>query len=215
MIKLLGLSGPSGSGKTTLAACLRNHLGDGEVSIHSQDAYYRDLSHLPRELREGRNFDQPTALDLDLLEDHLRDLKRGRAVEEPIYDFQEHVRRGTRRVQPGAALVIVDGHLIFSSERVLGLMDLSVYLDADLDLLLVRRLLRDTRERGRSVESVCRQYLETVRPMLFEHGTKGKARADLVLSTADGVDVVLRSALAAVSERLGIRARAARGEGAA
>jgi uridine kinase len=152
------------------------------------------------------NFDHPAALDWDLLEEQLSSLKQGRSIEEPVYDFHEHVRRGPRQACPGAQLLIVDGPLLFSTDRVLHLMDFMIYLETDLDLLFIRRLLRDTTERGRAVDSVCRQYLETVRPMLFEHVTQGRARADLVLATDRDSEAVLRSALAAIVERFGLGA---------
>lgn len=204
MKKLLGICGPSGSGKTTLASGLRERLGRDAVSIHSQDAYYRDLGHLPHDARNRMNFDHPGALDWDLLEEHLAALKQGRPVEEPVYDFHEHVRRGSRQAHPGVDLLIVDGHLLFSTDRVLHLIDFTVYLDADLDLLFIRRLLRDTAERGRGVASVCSQYLETVRPMLFEHVAPAKAKADLVLATDRDHEAVLEAVLAAVAGRFGL-----------
>jgi uridine kinase len=146
-----------------------------------QDYYYKDLSNLPLEERAQLNFDHPDALDLDMMEQHIRELCAGRPVECPLYDFTRHTRSAeTLHVEP-LPIIIVEGILIFYSEALRGLMDLKIYVDTDPDLRFLRRLSRDMTERGRSVDSVIRQYLETVRPMHLQFVEPYKRYADIII----------------------------------
>jgi uridine kinase len=179
-VRLIGVAGPSGSGKTRLAQALARSYPGGLVL--NADDYYRDLSHLSQAEREGFNFDAPEALDLDVLAKDLIALRQGFGVDAPVYDFASHTRRPrTRRIEP-AGLIVTEGVLLLHSAAVRAQFDLSVYLDAPLDICLLRRLRRDTLERGRSAASVLAQYEATVRPMALTYVLPQRGLADRVLS---------------------------------
>ena len=184
---MLGIAGPSGSGKTTLAERLADKF-DGRCIIVSEDRYYRDLSHLPREERDGVNFDHPDALDWQALARDIRALKAGRGVDAPVYDFRSHTRKpGSEHLEP-KPLVIVEGILILHVPLVREQMDYKLYLDVAGDIRFIRRLRRDIQERRRTVESVIRQYLDTVRPMYERFVRPTACFADVELDTQDDVD---------------------------
>jgi uridine kinase len=200
---VLGVAGGSGSGKTTVVRRLNAALGGaGAVSVLHHDSYYRDASHLSPEERKGINYDHPDSLETELLIDHLRSLLEGRAVEVPVYDFANHVRTDrTARVEP-RPVVILDGILILWDQQLRELMDVKLFVDADADVRLERRLRRDMEERGRSPDSVLTQYMKTVRPMHLEFVEPSKRYADVIIPRGGqnrvGVDMVLamvRSAL--------------------
>ncbi len=162
---LVGIAGGSCSGKTTFARRLATLLSDDGVVSISFDSYYRPLDHLPLERRHAVNFDHPDALDGDLLADHLRSLRSGRSVDRPTYDFARHARLPeTRRADP-SRFVLVDGILLLTFPAVVEALDVTVFIDAPADVRLARRLARDTVERGRTEESVRRQFAATVAPM--------------------------------------------------
>lgn len=176
----IGVVGGSGSGKTTVARAIESGL-DVEVAFLDQDAYYRDLAHLSLEERKRVNYDHPDAFDADLLVAHLEALLAGRAIEKPTYDFAAHTRAaGTVRLEP-RDVVVVDGILLFADARLRALLDVKVYVDVADDVRFIRRLRRDLAERGRAVEDVIRQYLETVRPMHLEFVEPSKRWADVIL----------------------------------
>jgi len=182
---ILAMGGGTGSGKTALAEGLRQRHARLGVAVVDQDSYYLDRSHLTEEERSSLNFDEPAAFDHDLLLAHLERLSRGEAVEKPRYSFTTHTRTEEfDRTQP-APLVILEGLLALWDERVRSLAGLKVYVDAEADLRLVRRLRRDIQERGRTVESVLTQYLMSVRPMHRLHVEPTKAYANLVLDTTE------------------------------
>lgn len=184
-VRVIGVAGPSGSGKSTLAKALADAC-PGALVLGADD-YYRDLAHLSREDRAAVNFDHPQAMDLDALAADLDALRRGAEVAVPVYDFTRHERRPERRALSAAALVVVEGVLLFQSEAVRATLDLKVYVDAPLDLCLVRRLRRDLSERGRGVESILAQYEATVRPMALAYVLPQRALADLTVSGEDPV----------------------------
>ncbi|HVX88720.1 MAG TPA: uridine kinase, partial [Gemmatimonadales bacterium] len=176
----IGLVGGSGSGKTTVARAILDSLGEVEAAFIDQDAYYKDLAHLSLAERTQVNFDHPDALDNDLLVAHLSSLANGVAIEKPTYDFAAHTRaERTVRVEP-SDVILVDGILLFVDPRVRRLLDIKVYVDVPDDVRFIRRLQRDTRERGRSVDSVIAQYLGTVRPMHLEFVEPSKRHADVI-----------------------------------
>ncbi|MBE3590508.1 MAG: uridine kinase [Firmicutes bacterium] len=176
----VGIAGGTGSGKTTLALRLAAEFRHRVVVI-PYDAYYKDLSHLPFEERARINYDHPLSFDQDLFLQHMAELRAGRAIERPTYDYRLHVRRQeTVRVEP-ADVVIVEGILIFESERIRSLFDIKVFVDTDADVRVLRRLLRDIRDRGRTVENVVSQYLTTVKPMHDEFVEPSKRYADLIV----------------------------------
>jgi uridine kinase len=178
---LIGIAGGSGSGKTLVARTIVRELGSDRVVVVDQDSYYRDLEDIPFRDREARNFDHPDAFDTELMVRHVKDLLAGRDVEQPIYDYAAHRRlRETRRI--GEHLVIVlEGILIFVDPELRALMDIKLFIDADPDVRFIRRLRRDLIERGRSVDSIIRQYEESVRPMHMQFVEPSKRWADVII----------------------------------
>jgi uridine kinase len=159
---VVGISGGTGSGKTTIADRVVASLPGDSVLLLPQDHYYKDLSHLTLAERSKGNFDHPKSLDTQLMVDHVRQLREGRAVERPMYDFTQHLRlKQTVRLEPRAALIL-EGILLFENEALRNLMDIKVFVDTDADLRFIRRLRRDLTERGRTLESVVDQYMTTV-----------------------------------------------------
>jgi len=165
---LIGIAGPSGSGKTSVAARIVEGLGSDKAVIIQEDSYYKDLSHISYEERAARNFDHPDAFDHDLLAEHLLQLLNGKDISHPVYDYRLHTRsKETNTVGP-CPLIILEGILIFTKAKLRELMDYRVFIDTPLDICFIRRLKRDVEERGRTVDSVIRQYTETVRPMYLQ-----------------------------------------------
>ncbi|HSR30236.1 MAG TPA: uridine kinase [Anaerolineae bacterium] len=178
---VVGVAGGTGSGKTTVAREILRRAGTDQISLIQHDAYYRDLSDLPLAQRAMQNFDHPDALDNQLLIAHLKQLKAGRAVEIPVYDFTTHTRTAeTQRVGPHR-VILVEGILIFVDESLRQLMDVKIYVDTDADIRFIRRLERDIAERGRTMKSVIHQYLATVRPMHQEFVEPSKRHADVII----------------------------------
>lgn len=178
---LIGIAGASGSGKTLVSNTIINRLGSDKVVMIQEDSYYRDLSDIPFDERTGRNFDHPDAFDHLLLIEHLKELLVGKSISQPIYDYSTHSRtRETRTVGPHS-VIILEGILILSEPQLRELMDIKVYIDTDLDICFIRRLQRDIEERGRTVDSVIRQYNETVRPMYLQFIEPNKRHADIII----------------------------------
>jgi uridine kinase len=177
----IGVAGGTGSGKTTVAEAIVARIGESRIASLQHDSYYRDLAGWDRDALLHHNFDHPEALESELLARHLRDLKANRAVEVPIYDFTVHARTGrTCRVEP-RGVVLVEGILIYAEPALRELFDIKIFVDTDADLRFIRRLRRDLAERGRTVENVIAQYLETVRPMHLEFVEPSKRWADLII----------------------------------
>ncbi|MCX5885196.1 MAG: uridine kinase [Proteobacteria bacterium] len=179
---IIGLCGGSGSGKTTIAQRIRDQLGEKEVLIFDHDPYYRDLSHLRDEEREKVNFDCPEALDLDFFIYHLRELKSGRSIKKPVYDFVHHIRKEEVVEVFPKNVILVEGILVFVDQRLRDLMDLKVFIEVDADIRLIRRLTRDLFERGRSFEGVISQYLTNVYPMYKKFVEPLREYAELILN---------------------------------
>ena len=198
----VGIAGGSASGKSTLAQALATRLA-GEVSVIEHDWYYRDQRHLAFEKRLKANYDHPDALETALLVEHLQRLLAGEAVHAPQYDFTQHTRAAeTHLVEPGPVLVVAGIHAL-GDAALRDCMALKVYVDTDADLRFIRRLRRDTAERGRTAESVIRQYLEQVRPMHVRFVAPTKAHADLVVSGEDLGDADAELVAGAVRAKLG------------
>ena len=178
---VIGVAGGSGSGKTTVVRRIRESLGDDQVSLLEHDKYYRDRGDRRFEERTTLNYDHPDSLETDLLVQHVRELRAGRPVDVPVYDFARYERaQQTTRVPPRQA-IIVEGILIFTDPELRRLMDVKVFVDADDDTRFIRRLQRDIAERGRTVDSVIDQYESTVKPMHLEFVEPSKRYADVIV----------------------------------
>jgi len=193
---VIGICGGTGSGKTTVTERIISALSLQSVLVLQQDHYYRDFPHLPLEQRARQNFDHPDSLDTPLLIEHIRQLREGKPIERPTYDFARHQREArTLRLDPRPA-IIVEGILIFESKALRDLMDIKIFVDTDADLRFIRRLGRDIRERGRTVDSVVEQYLATVRPMHMEFIEPSKRHADVIIPEGGhnevGIDLVIQ-----------------------
>ncbi len=178
---VVGIAGGTGSGKTTVADKLAVAMPPGRCVTLDHDAYYRDQGHLPPADREAINYDHPSALDSALLALHLRELRDGRTVEVPIYDFATHTRRRETRTVAPARVILVEGILVFAEPALREQMDIKIFVDTDADIRLMRRIRRDLEERGRTFQSVRDQYHATVRPMHLEYVEPSKRWADLIL----------------------------------
>jgi uridine kinase len=178
---VIGVAGGSGSGKTTVVRRIVDSLGLEHVTLLQHDRYYRDRNDLRLEERAALKYDHPNSLETDLLVQHVQDLKSGEPVEVPAYDFTRHARLSERETfQPRRAL-IVEGILVFTDAALRDLMDIKVFVDTDSDTRFIRRLQRDVAERGRTMESVIDQYLNTVRPMHLEFVEPSKRYADVII----------------------------------
>lgn len=192
----VGICGGTGSGKTTITNRLISALSEQSVVLLQQDHYYKDLPHLTFEQRAKLNFDHPDSVETTLMIQQLKALREGRGVDRPVYDFTLHRRIAeTVRVEPHPA-IILEGILIFENAEVRKLLDIKIFVDTDADIRFIRRMRRDVRERGRTVESVIEQYLTTVRPMHNEFIEPSKRYADLIIPEGGhndvGIDLVIQ-----------------------
>ena len=179
-VMVIGIAGGTGSGKTTITRKLMQRFGH-EVSVIYHDNYYKAHHNMPYEERAKHNYDQPDAFDTDQLIEAVRALKKGRSVVCPVYDYSIHDRsEKTITVKP-ARVIIVEGILIFENKELCSLMDIKVFVDADADVRILRRIVRDVRDRGRSLESVVNQYLSTVKPMHEKYVEPSKRNADIIV----------------------------------
>lgn len=178
---IIGIAGGTGSGKTTVVKKLIEQLPKGEVAVLSQDSYYKDNSHLQLEERQKINFDHPNSIEFDLLIDHLKKLKNGEPIEEPIYSYLTCTReKKTKKIEP-KEVVIVEGILILTNEKLRNLFDIKIFVYADDDDRLGRVISRDMSERGRSVEKVLQRYSKSVKPMHLQFIEPSKIYADLII----------------------------------
>jgi uridine kinase len=202
---ILGVAGGTGSGKTTVARAILESVGADRITLIEQDSYYRDVDWRSESELLHHNFDHPSALDNELLVSHLAALKAGHPIEVPIYDFVRHRRTArTRRVLP-QPVILLEGILIYVEPSLRELLDFKIYVDTDADLRLIRRLGRDMAERGRTVQDVLRQYLETVRPMHLEFVEPSKRWADIIIPEGGENRVALEMVTAHVQQLLGGR----------
>ena len=198
----VGVAGGSGSGKTTVVEQIIQALGKANVTVLHQDAYYRDRSDLTRAQRQQINYDHPDALENELLIANLEALLRHEPVAMPRYDFTRHARLPqTTRLEP-ASIIIVEGILVFQDARLRALMDLRVFVETDADVRFIRRLTRDIAERGRTLESVVKQYLETVRPMYLEFVEPSKRYADVIIPEGGYNTVAIDLVVSKLRERV-------------
>jgi uridine kinase len=178
---VIAIAGGSGSGKTTVANVILQRVGPDRIAYIPHDAYYRDLSSLPINQRAQVNFDHPDSLESDLLIEHIQRLKNWEPVDLPVYDFTHHCRtEKTIRVEP-RRVIMVEGILIYVEARLRALFDIKIFVDTDADIRFIRRLERDITERGRTTETVIKQYTTTVRPMHLEFVEPSKRYADVII----------------------------------
>jgi uridine kinase len=178
---VIGIAGGSGSGKTTVAQEILQRVGPERIAFLQHDSYYKDLSGLPPTQKAEVNFDHPNSLETELLTQHIASLRDGKPVEVPIYDFSTHSRTSqTYTVQP-RMVILVEGILIFTEPALREMFDVKIFVDTDSDLRFIRRLERDITERGRTTESVIKQYQATVRPMHLEFVEPSKRYADVII----------------------------------
>ena len=178
---VFGVAGGTASGKTTVATAILDAVGASQVAYLSHDAYYRDMSPMALEERARLNYDHPDSLETELLIEHVQKLLAKEPVEMPIYDFTNHRRTGEIRLIDPAPIVLIDGILIFTNAILRDLMDIKVYVDTDADIRFIRRMQRDMNERGRSLESIIAQYMDTVRLMHLEFVEPSKRYADVIV----------------------------------
>ncbi len=178
---ILGVAGGSGSGKTAVAESILEAVGRDRISFLPLDNYYLDILWRDRSEIQAHNFDHPSSLDWELLAHHLRELRAGRAVEMPLYDFSAHRRRSTTERCEPRRVIMTEGILLLAEPQVRELLSFKIFVDTDADVRLARRILRDLRERGRDLDDVLRQYLETVRPMHLEFVEPSRRWADVIV----------------------------------
>lgn len=199
---LIGIAGGTGSGKTTLSDRLVDSFGTDEVSILRHDNYYKRHDEMCYEERTKLNYDHPDAFDTLLLCQHIRELKAGHAVQMPVYDYSIHNRsEKTVQVDP-APVIVLEGILIFAEPELCELMDIKVFVDTDADVRILRRIVRDVKERGRSLDSVISQYLTTVKPMHEQFVEPSKRRADIIIPEGGENDVALDMLIQRVRKHL-------------
>jgi uridine kinase len=182
MVMIIGIAGGSGSGKTTFAQMIADQLPTDYVHVIDHDSYYHDLSHLPQQERELRNFDHPDSLETSLLCDHLKQLKNGESIRKPLYEFSIHCRSNNVSVLQPRSVIIVEGILTLADERLRSCMDAKFFVDSPDDLRLARRIDRDVRDRKRRLDHIISQYLSTVRPAYAQFVNPSKEFADFVVN---------------------------------
>ncbi|NMC15957.1 MAG: uridine kinase [Chloroflexi bacterium] len=178
---VIGIAGASGSGKTTLASAILDAIGHHKISFLPHDAYYRDQAELSFEERLKINYDHPDSLESDLLIKHILALKSGKSVKRPVYDYKQHTRSAEVVAIEPCQIIMVEGILIFWEAKLRKMFDMKVFVETDSDICFIRRLIRDIKERGRTVESVVNQYLTTVRPSYIDFVEPSKRFADVII----------------------------------
>lgn len=199
---IIGIAGGTGSGKSTLTARLREHFGEHEVSVINHDSYYKRHDELPYEERCKLNYDHPDSFDTELLIEHLRALRRGETVQVPVYNYSIHNRSDKTVTVSPAPVIIAEGILIFDSAELCSMMDLKVFVDTDADVRILRRIVRDVKYRGRTLDSVVKQYLTTVKPMHEQFVEPSKRKADLIVPEGGRNEVALDMLIKWVSNHL-------------
>lgn len=199
---IIGIAGGTGSGKTTMVQQITSQLPDSDVAAISQDSYYKDTSDLPLEGRVAINFDHPSAIDFTLLEQHLIALKAGETIEQPVYSFVNHNRTDKTVKTTPKRVIIVEGILIFTHPKVRELFDIKIYVQADSDERLIRRLKRDIAERGRDVDEVLTRYQTTLKPMHQEFIEPTKEFADIIIPTNKQNTVAVNVMLSVIQNKL-------------
>ena len=199
---IIGIAGGSGSGKSTVARKVAESLSEASVAFIDMDAYYRNFSQLPMEERRLVNWDHPDAFDFELLAEHLDRLAAGEAIDKPVYDFVSHTRsERVVRIAP-ADVVVIDGILLFVDEAVRSRCDVKVFVDADADIRLIRRIRRDMAMRGRPLDEILAQYLSTVQPMHQQFVEPSKRYADVIIPQGGHNTIAIEMIVAKIHRRL-------------
>ena len=199
---IIGIAGGTGSGKSTVARRVAESLTGTSVAFIDMDAYYKNYGELPIEQRRKINWDHPESIDWQLLEAQLGRLAAGEAIDKPVYDFVQHLRSPQRVAVPQADVVVIDGILLFVEERVRELCDVKVFVDADADIRLIRRIRRDIARRGRPLEEILDQYVKTVQPMHLQFVEPSKRYADVIVPRGGHNTVAIGMIVAQIRQRL-------------
>ena len=179
---MIGIAGGSGSGKSTFTNRIKAEFGD-KVTVIYHDNYYKSNDGIPFEIRQKNNYDSPEAFETDLLISHLKALRRGETVQCPVYDYSQHNRTDKTVELKPSKIIIVEGILVLENPELRSLFDIKIYVEADADERIIRRIIRDVKERGRQVEDISTQYLTTVKPMHYLYVEPTKAMADIVINS--------------------------------
>ena len=199
---IIGIAGGTGCGKTTVVNTILNELPEGEVGVISQDSYYKDTSHLSYDERVKINFDHPRSIDFELLETHLSELKKGNVIDQPVYSFVEHNRTDETVTTHPKKVIVVEGILILTDPAIRDLFDIKIFVHADSDERLIRRLKRDIAERGRDLEEVLNRYQSTLKPMHQQFIEPTKEYADMIIPNNRYNTVAVDIVRTIINERL-------------
>lgn len=199
---VIGIAGGTGSGKTTVVNQIINELPENEVCVISQDSYYKSTDSLSHEERIKINFDHPRAIDFELLERHISELKKGQIIQQPVYSFVTHNRTKDQIETHPRKVVIIEGILIFNSKKLLDLFDIKIFVHADADERLIRRVRRDIKERGRAIDEVLDRYKNTLKPMHQQFIEPTKSFADIIIPNDRYNTVAIDIVRTVISERL-------------
>lgn len=203
---LIGITGGSGSGKSTVANEIYSSLEEKNIVMIEQDSYYKDQSHLTFDERVQTNYDHPLAFDNELLLEQLKDLIKRKSVKKPIYDFEKHTRKKETVTVESKDIIILEGILILDDERIRDLLDIKIFVDTDSDVRVVRRIVRDIKERGRTLEAVIDQYLTTVRPAHMQFIEPNKRYADIIIPEGGynkvAIDLMVTKVKSIISQKL-------------
>ncbi|MDA9640278.1 uridine kinase [Flavobacteriaceae bacterium] len=199
---IIGIGGGTGSGKTTVVNQIISEFPKGEVQVISQDSYYKDTSHLSFEDRCKINFDHPQSIDFQLLETHLKDLKNGKSINQPVYSFKTHNRTGDTTLTEPKKVIIVEGILILSNTQLRTILDVKIFVHADSDERLIRRLKRDMAERGRDLDEVLDRYQTTLKPMHQQFIEPMKAYADIIIPNNNYNSVAVNVVKSIINDQL-------------
>lgn len=201
-IIIIGIAGASGSGKSLLANTIVRELGSDQVAVISEDSYYKDHSDIPFDERAKINYDHPNSLDHDLMFTQLVDLQNSKSIQMPKYNHSQHIREKETQPIGKHTILVVEGILIFTDQKIRDLMDIRIFMDTSLDICLIRRLRRDIHERSRTIESVLKQYEETVRPMYLQFIEPSKRLADIIVPRGGGNRIAIDMIKAKMRELL-------------
>ncbi|WP_027880653.1 uridine kinase [Mesoflavibacter zeaxanthinifaciens] len=199
---IIGIAGGTGCGKTTVVNQILNELPEGEVGVISQDSYYKDTTHLSFDERVKINFDHPRSIDFELLEEHLKELRAGNAINQPVYSFIKHNRTGDVIVTKPRKVMIVEGILILSHPEIREHFDIKIFVHADSDERLIRRLKRDIKDRGRDIDEVLSRYQNTLKPMHQQFIEPMKEYADIIIPNNRYNTVAVDIVKTIINERL-------------